>query len=307
MLDDLQDKVGERIAAITHAEAAVVTSGAFAALTLGMAGILTGKDPAKVKALPRLEGTGMKTEVICQKAHAIGYNQVLTNCGFKIVMVETLDELEKAINPQTAAMHFLHVQSDRGLIQHEQWVAIGKKYGIPTTIDIAADVPLVENLWKFNDMGFDFVAISGGKALRGPQSAGILMGKRDIIAAARLSMPPRGETIGRGMKVNKEEILGMMVALEEFVAIDHDAEYKIFQQRIDRIKAAVDKVSGITTTVNHPVLGNVTPTLNIAWDKSVIKKDGNEMRARLRAGQPSIEVVGGKDNLSVTAWSLQEG
>ena len=307
MLDDLQDKVGERIAAITHAEAAVVTSGAFAALTLGMAGILTGKDPAKVKALPRLEGTGMKTEVICQKAHAIGYNQALTNCGVKIVMVETVEELEKAINAQTAAMHFLHVQSDRGLIQHEQWVAIGKKYGIPTTIDIAADVPPVENLWKFNDMGFDFVAISGGKALRGPQSAGILMGKKDIIAAARLSMPPRGETIGRGMKVNKEEILGMMVALEEFVAIDHDAEYKIFQQRIDRIKAAVDKVSGITTTVNHPVLGNVTPTLNIAWDKSVIKKDGNEMRARLRAGQPSIEVVGGKDNLSITAWSLQEG
>ena len=307
MLDDLQDKVGERIAAITHAEAAVVTSGAFAALTLGMAGILTGKDPVKVKALPKLEGTGMKTEVICQKAHAIGYNQALTNCGVKIVMVETVEELEKAINAQTAAMHFLHVQSDRGLIQHEQWVAIGKKYGIPTTIDIAADVPPVENLWKFNDMGFDFVAISGGKALRGPQSAGILMGKKDIIAAARLSMPPRGETIGRGMKVNKEEILGMMVALEEFVAIDHDAEYKIFQQRIDRIKASVDKVPGITTSISHPVLGNVTPTLNIAWDKSVVKKDGNEMRAKLRSGQPSIEVVGGKDNLSVTAWSLQEG
>jgi L-seryl-tRNA(Ser) seleniumtransferase len=307
MLDDLQDKVGERIAQITHAEAAVVTSGAFAALTLGMAGILTGKDPARVKVLPKLEGTGMKTEVICQKAHAIGYNQALTNCGVKIVMIETVQELEKAINPNTAAMHFLHVQSDSGKIQHEQWVAIGKKYGIPTTIDIAADVPPVENLWKFNDMGFDFVAISGGKALRGPQSAGILMGKKDIIAAARLSMPPRGETIGRGMKVNKEEILGMMVALEEFVAIDHAAEYRIFQQRIDRIRASVDKVPGITTAVNHPVLGNVTPTLNITWDKSLIKKDGNEMRTQLRQGKPSIEVVGGKDNLSVTAWSLQEG
>jgi uncharacterized pyridoxal phosphate-dependent enzyme len=307
MLDDLQDKVGERIAQITHAEAAVVTSGAFAALTLGMAGILTGKDPVKVKALPKLEGTGMKTEVICQKAHAIGYNQALTNCGVKIVMVETVEELERAINPQTAAMHFLHVQSDRGLIQHEQWVAIGKKYGIPTTIDIAADVPPVENLWKFNDMGFDFVAISGGKALRGPQSAGILMGKKDIIAAARLSMPPRGETIGRGMKVNKEEILGMMVALEEFVAIDHAAEYRLFQQRIDRIRASVDKVPGITTSVSHPVLGNVTPTLNISWDKSLVKKDGNAMRTQLRQGKPSIEVVGGKDNLSVTAWSLQEG
>ena len=106
MLDDLQDKVGERLAQITRAEAVVVTSGAFAALTLGMAGILTGMDPVKVKQLPKLEGTGMKTEVICQKSHAIGYNQALTNTGVKIVMVETLDELIKAINPNTAAMHF---------------------------------------------------------------------------------------------------------------------------------------------------------------------------------------------------------
>lgn len=214
MLDEVQDKVGERIASMTHAEAAVVTSGAFAALTLGMAGILTGMDPQKVKSLPKLEGTGMKTEVICQKGHAIGYNQAFTNTGVKIIMIETREELIKAINSNTAAMHFLHINADRGQIQHEEWVEIGKKYGIPTTIDIAADVPPVSNLWRFNDMGFDFVAISGGKALRGPQSAGILMGKKAIIAAARLSMPPRGETIGRGMKVNKEEILGMYMALE---------------------------------------------------------------------------------------------
>ena len=307
MLDDIQDKVGERIAQITHAEAAVVTSGAFAALTLGMAGILTGKDPAKVRALPKLEGTGMKTEVICQKGHAIGYNQALTNCGVSIVMIETVEELEKAINSKTASMHYLHINTDQGKIKHEEWVAIGKKHGIPTSIDIAADVPPVENLWRFNDMGFDFVAISGGKALRGPQSAGILMGKKDLIAAARLSMPPRGETIGRGMKVNKEEILGMMVALEEFVAIDHKKEYELFQKRIDLIKASVDKVSGVTTKVSHPTLGNVTPTLNITWDASKFKKDGNQMREQLRNGTPSIEVVGGKDNLGVTAWSLNEG
>jgi L-seryl-tRNA(Ser) seleniumtransferase len=133
------------------------------------------------------------------------------------------------------------------------------------------------------------------------------MGKKDLIAAARLSMPPRGETIGRGMKVNKEEILGMMVALEEFVAIDHNKEYEMFQQRINRIKAAVDQVSGVTTKVSHPTLGNVTPTLNITWDTAKIKKDGNQMREQLRNGTPSIEVVGGKDNLGVTAWSLNEG
>ena len=307
MLDDLQDKVGERIAQITHAEAAVVTSGAFSALTLGMAGILTGKDPARVKALPKLEGTGMKTEVICQKGHAIGYNQALTNCGVKIIMIETAEEAERAINANTASMHYLHINTDNGKIKHEEWLAIAKKHGIPTSIDIAADVPPVENLWRFNDMGFDFVAISGGKALRGPQSAGILMGKKDLIAAARLSMPPRGETIGRGMKVNKEEILGMLVAVEEFVAIDHEAEYQVFQQRIDKIKVAVDSVAGVITKISHPKLGNVTPTLNITWDTTKIKKDGNEMRAQLRAGSPSIEVVGGKDNLGVTAWSLKEG
>lgn len=307
MLDELQDKVGERIASMTHAEAAVVTSGAFAALTLGMAGILTGMDPQKVKSLPKLEGTGMKTEVICQKGHAIGYNQAFTNTGVKIIMIETREELIKAINKNTAAMHFLHINADRGQIQHEEWVEIGKKYGIPTTIDIAADVPPVSNLWRFNDMGFHFVAISGGKALRGPQSAGILMGKKEVIAAARLSMPPRGETIGRGMKVNKEEVLGMYVALESFMAIDHDQEYKMFEKRIDRIKSAVDQVPGITTVVNHPKLGNVTPTLNITWDPSKIKKDGNQLREDLRKGNPSIEVVGGKDNLSVTTWSMQEG
>lgn len=307
MLDDVQDKVGERIAAMTHAEAAVVTSGAFAALTLGMAGILTGMDNEKVKKLPKLEGTGMKTEVICQKAHAIGYNQALTNTGVKIIMIETREELINAINPNTAAMHFLHVNADRGQIQHEEWVRIGNQYGIPTTIDIAADVPPASNLWRFNDMGFHFVAISGGKALRGPQSAGILMGKKEIIAAARLSMAPRGETIGRGMKVNKEEILGMYVALESFLRIDHDAEYKMFEKRIDRIKKSVDAVRGVTTVVSHPQLGNVTPTLNITWDKASISKDGDQLREDLQRGNPSIEVVGGKDNLSVTAWSLQEG
>ena len=307
MLDDLQDKVGERLAEITHAEACVVTSGAFAALTLGMAGILTGTDPVKVKQLPKLEGTGMKTEVICQKAHAIGYNQALTNTGVKVIMIETVEELRSAINKNTASMHFLHVQSDSGKIKHEEWISIAKEHGIPTSIDIAADVPPVSNLWRFNDMGFDFVAISGGKALRGPQSAGILMGKKDLIKAARLSMPPRGETIGRGMKVNKEEILGMLVAVEEFIKIDHDAEALVFLKRIETIKAAADSVPGVITAVSTPVLGNVTPTLSVTFDYSKIKKTGEAIRLELRNGNPSIETVGGKDNLGITAWSLQEG
>ncbi|MDQ4139471.1 MAG: aminotransferase class V-fold PLP-dependent enzyme [Bacteroidota bacterium] len=308
LIDELQDKVGEKIAKIAHSESAVVTSGAFAGMTLGLAGILTGMDQKKIEALPHLEYTGMKSEVICQKGHDIVYNHALTNTGCKMVMVETVEDVEKAINERTALMHFLHIQSDQGKIQHEEWVALGKKHNIPTSIDIAADVPPVENLWRFNDMGFDFVVISGGKALRGPQSAGILMGKKDIIAAARQHMLPRGYNIGRGMKVNKEEILGMYVALEKFVAQDHDKVWKQWEAGVTHIENAVKKVDGIITSVTAPPLGNHTPTLKIAWDQSKIKMKSTELQEKLRMGNPSIEVGDGQENnITVTVWMLKPG
>jgi L-seryl-tRNA(Ser) seleniumtransferase len=149
MLDELQDKVGEKIAAMVHSEAAVVTSGAFSGLTLGLAGILTGKDVEKVRQLPHLEGTGMKSEVIYQKSHAIDYNHAFLNTGCKLIPVETVAELEAAISDKTALLHFLNIEADKGKIMHEEWVATGKKHNIPTSIDIAADVPPVSNLWKF--------------------------------------------------------------------------------------------------------------------------------------------------------------
>src|SRR5688500_18895199 len=174
-LDELQDKVGEKIAALVHAEAAVVTAGAFSGLSLGLAGILTGMDLAKVGQLPHLEGTGMKSEVICQKGHDIVYNHAFLNTGCRIVYVESMEDAERAINEKTALLSFINILADKGSITHEEWVALGKKHNIPTSIDIAADVPPVSNLWKFNQMGFDMVVISGGKAIRGPQSAGLLM------------------------------------------------------------------------------------------------------------------------------------
>jgi L-seryl-tRNA(Ser) seleniumtransferase len=308
MLDELQDKVGEKIATMVHAEAAVVTSGAFSGMTLGLAGVLTGMDEKKVRELPHLEYTGMKSEVICQVSHDIVYNQALTNTGCKIVRVETADDVAKAVNDRTALMHFLHIESDKGKIQHEEWVALGKKHGIPTSIDIAADVPPVSNLWRFNDMGFDFVVISGGKAMRGPQSAGILMGKRDIIAAARLSMPPRGFNIGRGMKINKEEILGMYAALERYVNADHDKEWKDWEDRLAHIDNAVKKVAGVMTEVHVPPLGNHTPTLKISWDSSKVRLSDKELRERLRNGSPSIEVGGGPANsINVTVFMQSAG
>jgi uncharacterized pyridoxal phosphate-dependent enzyme len=308
MLDELQDKVGEKIAQMVHSEAAVVTSGAFSGMTLGLAGILTGMDEKKVQALPHIEYTGMKSEVICQTSHDIVYNQALTNTGCKIVRVETAEDVAKAVNERTALMHFLHIESDKGKIQHEEWVALGKKHGIPTSIDIAADVPPVSNLWKFNDMGFDFVVISGGKAIRGPQSAGLLMGKKSIISAARLSMPPRGFNIGRGMKINKEEILGMYVALEKFIHKDHDKEWKEWEDKLAQIDNAVKKIPGISTEVKIPPLGNHTPTLHVTWDTSKIKLTDKQLREALRNGNPSIELGGGTPNsVSVTVFMLKPG
>ena len=308
MLDELQDKVGEKIAALVHSEAAVVTSGAFSAMTLGLAGILTGMDQKKVEQLPHLEATGMKSEVICQKAHEIVYNHALKNTGCKIIYIETVEELEKAINDKTALLHFLNIEADKGKIMHEEWVAIGKKHGIPTSIDIAADVPPVSNLWKFNDMGFSFVVISGGKAMRGPQSAGLLMGKKDIISAARLHMPPRGFNVGRGMKVNKEEILGMYVTLEKYISQDHDKEWKEWEEATAKIENRVKAVNGVTTKVTVPPLGNTTPTLEISWDNNKVKLTGKELQQKLRNATPSIEIGGVEEkSIAVTVWMLKPG
>jgi uncharacterized pyridoxal phosphate-dependent enzyme len=308
MLDDLQDKVGEKIAALVHAEAAVVTSGAFSGMTLGLAGILCGMDQKKVEQLPHLEGTGMKSEVIIQKAHDIVYNHALKNTGCKLIYIETAEEAEKAINANTALLHFLNIEADKGKITHEEWVALGRKHNIPTAIDVAADVPPVSNLWKFNDMGFSFVVISGGKAIRGPQSAGLLMGKKEIIAAARLHMPPRGFNIGRGFKVNKEEILGMYVALEKYMQQDHDKEWKAWEAATAHIESTVKTVSGVSTNITVPPLGNVTPTLAIAWDTGKIKLTGKALQEKLRNGSPSIEIGGVKDNgITVTVWMLKPG
>jgi L-seryl-tRNA(Ser) seleniumtransferase len=308
MLDEVQDKVGEKLAKLVHSEAVVVTSGAFSGMTLGLAGILTGMDEKKVAQLPHLEYTGMKSEVIIQRGHDIVYNHALTNTGCKIVWVETAEDVANAVNERTALMHFLHIQSDQGKIQHEEWVALGKKYNVPTSIDIAADVPPVSNLWRFNDLGFSFVVISGGKALRGPQSAGLLMGKKEIIAAARLHMPPRGFNIGRGFKVNKEEILGMYVAIDNYVKADHDKEWKEWEAGIAHIQSAVKSVAGVTTEVKVPELGNHTPTLHITWNESV-KITSTKLKENLRNASPSIEIAGGGEpnSVSVTVFMLKPG
>ncbi|WP_375584935.1 aminotransferase class V-fold PLP-dependent enzyme [Cyclobacterium xiamenense] len=304
MLDEVQDKVGEKIAAICHAEAATVTAGCWSAMVLGTAGVLTGKDREKIRQLPNLEG--MKSEVIVQKSHNVGYVHAITNTGVSVVEVETAADVDRAVNDKTAMLWFLNYQAPAGKITHEEWVALGKKHKIPTMIDMAADVPPVENLWKYNDMGFDLVCVSGGKAIRGPQSAGILMGRKDLIEAARLSAPPRGGTIGRGMKVNKEEILGMYVALDEYVKKDHAKEWKEWEDKVAYVAAEVEKISGVSTEVSVPPIANHTPYLKISWDPAIIQLTRQQMQEKLRMGQPSIEVISGGDHaISMTVFMLR--
>jgi uncharacterized pyridoxal phosphate-dependent enzyme len=309
MLDEVQDKVGEKIAAMCHAEAAMVTAGCWSAIVLGMAGVLTGKDAKKIGQLPNLEGTGMKSEVIIQKSHIGGYDHALTNTGVKIIAVETSDEAERAINEKTALMWFLNKEAESGQVKHEKFVEIAKKHGIPTMIDMAADVPPVENLWKYNDMGFDLVCISGGKAICGPQSTGILMGKRDLIAAARLNGPPNGGNIGRGMKVNKEEMIGMYVALESYINRDHKKEWKMWEDKIAVINNAVKNISGVITETIIPPVANHTPSLMISWDNSKVHLTKESLGEKLRKGSPSIETVSWeKDNsIRLTVFMLKPG
>jgi L-seryl-tRNA(Ser) seleniumtransferase len=303
-LEEVQDKVGARIASLLHAESAMVTAGAFSALMLGMAGVLSGNDAKKASQIPFLEGSGMKSEVIIQKAHNDGYAHALKNCGVKLITVTTAQELENAITDQTAMMYFINYQASLGEIQHAEWLQIAKKRKIPTMIDMAADLPPKENLWKFHDLGFDLVCVSGGKFMRGPQSTGILSGRKDLIAAARLNAPPRGNNIGRGMKVNKEEIFGLYFALERFINSDQDQEWKILEDRITVIANAASSVKGVKAEVIPLLLINRIPTLNISWDKSLIKLDN--LATNLREGNPSIEVMGGPGgSINVTTHMLK--
>ena len=304
-INDVQDAVGEKIAELCHAEAAMVTAGCWSAMVLGTAGVLTGNDRSKVAMLPT-NTAELKTEVLVQRAHARSYARALTHAGAKIVEVETVEDVRKAINPKTAMMFFLNISEPNGLIKYEEWIALGNEYGIPTMIDIAADVPPVENLWRFNDMGFSLVTVSGGKGLKGPQSAGILMGKKDLIAAARLNAPPN-DGVGRGMKVNKEEMLGMYVALEKFIKCDQAELWKMWEDRIAVIENAVKAIDGVTTRITVPAIANHTPTLNVSWDQEKIKITASQLRQKLQNGTPSIEMRGNAENCTITAWMLLPG
>src|SRR5260370_23192755 len=200
-------------------EGGMVTCGAAGALSCGTAACITGKNQDFILRIPDL--TGMKSEVLIQKSHRYGYDHAVRTCGVKLIEVESVEDVERAAGPKTAMMLFFNANDPVGKIRAEEWVALGKKHAIPTFNDASADVPPVENLTRYNKMGFDLVTIAGGKGLCGPQSAAILMGRKDLLEAGRLNTSPSSGSIARGMKVNKEESLGMLTALELYLKRDH--------------------------------------------------------------------------------------
>jgi uncharacterized pyridoxal phosphate-dependent enzyme len=305
-LDELQTAVGTRIAELLHCESAMVTAGCASALSLSTAACVAGKDPARIRRLP--DTTGMKNEVIVQRTHRVGYDHAIRNAGVKMVEVETREQMEAAISDKTAMMFFLNLADPRGKIHHEEFVQIAKSRGIPTLIDAAADIPPVENLWRFTKLGFDLVGFSGGKGLRGPQSSGLLLGRQDLIDAAKLSNCPNGDTLCRTNKVNKEEIVGMLVALESYLKEDHAVVWKEWEDRCHRITEALKEFPDVRTEIVVPKIANAVPHLHVRWDAQARHVTPAQMVKKLREGKPSIELPPGSRNpLVIGVWMMEPG
>src|SRR5258705_8122057 len=200
---------------------ALVTCVAAAGMQSDLAGILTGNNPKFIEQLPDL--TGMKSEVIIHKSHRNPFDHQLRSTGVKLVEVETREDVRKAVNPKTAMMHFTNFANAAGQIKVEEWAKLAKEYNIPSFIDAAADTPPVSHLWDYTVMGYDLAAFSGGKAIRGPQCAGLLIGRKDLVANALLNNSPHEDTLGRNQKVGKAEIIGIVKALESYLKEDHQS------------------------------------------------------------------------------------
>lgn len=302
-LPELEKKVGARIAELLQAPAAMVTCGAASAIAVGTAACLSQGDPAKLRSLPGRDG--IRYEVIQQKSHRSGYEHQMELCGAKIISVETRKELEAAINERTGMMFFLNKAEPNGEIKSDDFIKIGKERGVPTMNDAASDATPKENLWKYTKQGFDLVIFSGGKALRGPQSSGLLLGRKDLIDAALPAMSPFGG-IGRGMKVGKEELCGLLAAVDRYLKVDHDAEMRELEARVKSIRGALKGVSGVQTDRHVPVIANEVPHVTVQWDESARGLTAQQVTEKLLAGDPPIHVQRPeKGQLLISVWMMR--
>jgi L-seryl-tRNA(Ser) seleniumtransferase len=309
-IPELEVAAGKRIAEmlkLPDGYTALVTSGAAAAIQSGLAGILTGGNEALIRQLPDL--TGMKSEVIIQKSHRNPFDHQLRSTGIKLVEIETPDQLRAAVNERTAMMHFSNFANAAGQIKVEEWVKLAKQYNLPCMNDAAADTPPVSHLWDYTNMGYDLVTFSGGKAIRGPQCAGLLIGRKAMVANALLNNSPHEDTLGRSQKVGKEEIVGMVKALELFLAEDHDALTKQWQDRLEGISREIRKVPGVSTSLFVPDIANHVPHMSITWDVARIPLTPQQASKLLRNSTPSIVIGGGEERpgLAMCSFMLQPG
>jgi|SRR5438105_507938 len=317
-VNELLDASGEYLAKRLRCEAALVTAGAAAALTVGTAACITLGTDTAILNIPT-EMNGLKNEVIVQKSHRYGYDHALRNCGVRFVEVETLEQFDQAFTARTVMTHFFNAAVG-GQIGREDWVTASHKHGVPCFNDAAADVPPISNLWNYTQMGFDLVAFSGGKGLRGPQCTGLLLGRKDLIEAAKKNNSPNSNTIGRGLKVAKEEIVGLVAAVDWFLKQDDAAMETEFRKRAERIASRLSDVPTVQTQIFVPPVANHVPHLLIAYDQSRIQITGAEVMEKMRQGTPRIELnpstggppasaglPGGTNTIVVGVWMLQPG
>jgi L-seryl-tRNA(Ser) seleniumtransferase len=305
----LEAAAGKRLAQMLNLPqgySVLVTSGAAGAIQSGLAGILTGDNESLIKQLPDL--TGMKSEVLIQKSHRNPFDHQLRGTGVKLVEIETRDQLRHAVSERTAMMHFSNFANAAGQIKVDEWVQLAKEYKIPCMNDAAADTPPVSHLWDYTNMGYDLVTFSGGKALRGPQCAGLLIGREDLVHYALLNNSPYEDTLGRGQKVGKEEIIGMIKALELYLSEDHDVLAKEWQQRLENISTQITKVSGVNTEFFTPDIANHVPHMRITWDAKIALTP-QQISQALRSATPSIAMGGGegRPGLAMCSFMLKPG
>jgi L-seryl-tRNA(Ser) seleniumtransferase len=317
-LAELQTKAGEYLAKRLRCEGALVTAGAASALTLGTAACMTVANKSAPHDMPT-DVSNYKNEVLVQKTHRYGYDHALRNCGVRFVEVETMAEYEASFNERTLMAHFFNA-AEKGQISREDWVRVAHKHGVPCFNDAAADVPPISNLWNYTQMGFDLVTFSGGKGIRGPQNAGLLLGRKDLIDAAAINNNPHDDCVGRGMKVAKEQIVGMVAAVDWFLSQTDEGMQAEFQRRAGRIAAHLKGVPTLTSRTVVPPVANQVPHLMIRYDQQRIKIAPLEVAHQLRQGAPSIELnpATGRDEGSaglssdantivVGVWMLEPG
>lgn len=310
-IDELMDAVGARIAEITGAESAIVTTGCAAALSHATAGVIVGGDPEKIQRLPNLDG--LKDEVVAPDYSRNVYDHAIRMVGVKMITVSSLEEMAAAFGPKTAMVMVLASPSDTGEFGLEPVARLAHEHGVPVLVDAAAEGLTIPNIHL--ERGADLVAYSGGKALRGPQSAGLLMGKRDLVRAAWTNSAPH-HAAGRAMKVGKEDAMGMLAAVEMWVQRDHDAEWETWMSWLAEIADSVSRVEGITTEVLEPSgLSNYSPRLEIRWDSDHLGIYGAEVEKDLWKNDPRIilangtgtQRVGGLSSVTVMPWQMLPG